>query len=131
MKGIIVIDKPSGITSFDVVKKIRYQFKVKKVGHCGTLDPLATGVLVVLLGEDTRLFSKFSEFDKGYTATLQLGLTTDTGDCQGKILEKCDISSIPLSKVEDVFKEFTGEISQLPPMFSALKYQLKLHRGVF
>lgn len=125
MNGIIVIDKPSGVTSFDVVKKIRYKFKIKKVGHCGTLDPLATGILVVLLGEDTKLFSKFSAFDKGYTATLQLGLTTNTGDCQGKIIEKCDIDNIPLSKVEDAFKKFRGEIKQLPPMFSALKYQGK------
>jgi tRNA pseudouridine55 synthase len=122
MNGIIVVDKPAGITSFDVVRKIRHKFKTKKVGHCGTLDPIATGILVVLLGSDTKLFSKFSGFDKSYMATLQLGMSTSTGDCQGDVLNRCDASKISTRDLEDVFKEFTGEINQLPPMFSALKY---------
>jgi len=125
MNGIIVVDKPSGITSFDVVRKVRHKFKIKKVGHCGTLDPLATGLLIVLLGSDTKLFSKFSGFDKTYTATLLLGVTTNTGDCQGDILNKCDANRIFAFDLENIFKEFIGDLDQLPPMFSALKYHGK------
>jgi tRNA pseudouridine55 synthase len=125
MDGIIVVDKPAGITSFDVVRKIRQKLKIKKVGHCGTLDPLATGILVILLGRHTKLFSSFSNFDKGYLASLKLGLSTDSGDCQGKVLRECDIGDVSLPKVEGIFKEFIGEFNQLPPMFSALKYKGK------
>lgn len=124
-KGIIIIDKPSGITSFDVVRSIRRKFKIKKVGHCGTLDPLATGILVILLGEDTKLFSKFSTFDKAYEATLELGLSTSTGDCMGEVLERKITDNVAISDIENVFKDFTGEITQVPPMFSALKYHGK------
>jgi len=125
MRGIIIVDKPSGITSFDVVREIRRKFKIKKVGHCGTLDPLATGLLVILLGQDTKLFSKFSTFDKMYKATLELGLSTTTGDCNGDILRRCNVDNISISQIENVFKEFAGEIIQVPPMFSALKYKGK------
>jgi len=125
MNGIVIIDKPSGITSFDVVKKIRHKFKIKKVGHCGTLDPLATGLLVVLLGSDTKLFSKFSAFDKAYLSTLKLGVATETGDCQGKIISECSVCDMPISQIEEVFNEFKGEINQIPPMFSALKHKGK------
>ncbi|MBL7197847.1 MAG: tRNA pseudouridine(55) synthase TruB [Candidatus Omnitrophica bacterium] len=125
MKGIVIIDKPSGITSFDVVKKIRNKFKIKKVGHCGTLDPLATGLLVILLGKDTKLFSEFSTFDKSYKATLELGLSTSTGDCLGDVLERRKVENITISDIENVFKDFIGEIIQVPPMFSALKYHGK------
>jgi len=125
MKGIIVVDKPSGITSFDVVRSIRSRLRIKKVGHCGTLDPLATGLLVILLGESTKLFPKFSSFDKSYEATLQLGIITATGDCQGEVLEKREIGDIPSDKLKEVFSEFEGDITQEPPMFSALKYHGK------
>jgi tRNA pseudouridine55 synthase len=125
MNGFIVIDKPVGITSFDVIRKIRSKFRIKRVGHCGTLDPLATGLLVILLGKDTKLFSKFSMFDKAYNATLELGLSTATGDCQGEILERGRIDNIYVSDIENVFKDFMGEIMQVPPMFSALKYHGK------
>lgn len=124
-KGIIVVDKPSGITSFDVVRKIRSRFKIKKVGHCGTLDPLATGLLVILLGKDTKLFSKFSTFDKAYKASLELGLSTSTGDCLGEVLERKGIENLSTSDIESVFKDFIGDIIQVPPMFSALKYHGK------
>jgi len=125
MNGIIVVDKPSGITSFDVVRKIRSKLKIKKVGHSGTLDPLATGLLVILLGQDTKLFSKFSTFDKSYRATLELGITTSTGDCLGEVIEKHKIDNITTADIEKVFKDFTGDIIQIPPMFSALKYHGK------
>ncbi|MFC1708534.1 tRNA pseudouridine(55) synthase TruB [Candidatus Omnitrophota bacterium] len=124
-KGIIVIDKPSGITSFDVVRKVRSKFKIKKVGHCGTLDPLATGLLVILLGQDTKLFSKFSTFDKAYKATLELGVSTSTGDCQGEVSERKEVEGIIVGDIENIFKDFMGEITQVPPMFSALKYHGK------
>jgi len=124
-KGIIVVDKPSGITSFDVVRKIRGRFKIKKVGHCGTLDPLATGLLVILLGKDTKLFSRFSTFDKAYKATLELGVSTTTGDCQGEVIEKRKVEKITASDIEKVFQDFKGDIIQVPPMFSALKYHGK------
>ncbi|MDD5006137.1 MAG: tRNA pseudouridine(55) synthase TruB [Candidatus Omnitrophica bacterium] len=125
MNGIIIIDKPAGMTSFDIVQTIRRRFKIKRVGHCGTLDPLATGLLIMLLGKDTKLFSKFSTFDKVYKATLELGLTTSTGDCEGKVLRRCGVDNISISEIEKVFKEFMGEITQVPPMFSALKYRGK------
>jgi tRNA pseudouridine55 synthase len=123
MNGIIIVDKPSGISSFDVVRKVRHKFKIKKVGHCGTLDPLATGLLVILLGSDTKLFNRFSGFDKAYLATLELGVSTTTGDCQGDVLKKNDIARISAQNLENVFKEFNGDIEQVPPMFSALKYK--------
>ena len=85
--GIIIIDKPKGITSHDVVDIVRRKLRIKKVGHAGTLDPLATGVLVVLVGRATKLFSKFSGADKKYTATLKLGVSTTTGDIEGDIIE--------------------------------------------
>jgi tRNA pseudouridine55 synthase len=124
-KGIVIVDKPQGITSFDVVKEIRSKFKIRKVGHCGTLDPLATGLLIILLGDDTKLFSKFSTFDKSYKATLELGVSTSTGDCMGKVLDRKEVKNIITSDVENIFKEFMGEINQMPPMFSALKYHGK------
>lgn len=125
MKGIIIIDKPSGVTSFDIVQKVRSKFKIKRVGHCGTLDPLATGLLIILLGRDTKLFPKFSSFDKVYKATLELGVSTSTGDCNGEVLNKSEVNNIAVSDLERVFNDFTGEIVQVPPMFSALKYHGK------
>ena len=125
MDGIVYIDKPSGLTSFDVVRKIRHQLKIKKVGHCGTLDPLATGLLVVLLGKSTKLFSAFSGLDKEYEATLQLGVTTATGDCQGEVVRTRALNGINSEKIRQIFKEFKGTIAQVPPMYSALKYKGK------
>lgn len=125
MNGIVIIDKPSGVTSFDVVQKIRHKFRIKRVGHCGTLDPLATGLLVVLLGKDTKLFSKFSAFDKVYKATLELGVSTSTGDCHGEVVNRCEVNNITIPEIKNVFESFMGEIIQVPPMFSALKYHGK------
>jgi len=126
MEGIIIVNKPQGMTSFDVVKYIRHKFKIKRVGHSGTLDPLATGILIILLGRYTKLFTQFSSFDKAYEATLELGVKTTTGDSLGEVIYKNNnYSHITKSQIEDIFKEFTGEISQIPPMFSALKYHGK------
>ncbi|MFA6378726.1 MAG: tRNA pseudouridine(55) synthase TruB [Candidatus Omnitrophota bacterium] len=123
--GILIIDKPSDITSHDVVDIVRRKFKMKQVGHAGTLDPLATGVLVILLGQATKLFNKFSAFDKAYVATIKLGVTTDTADIRGTILEQKPYDFITEKEVKNVFNTFLGEIDQIPPMVSALKHKGK------
>ena len=121
MKGIIVVNKPNGITSHDVVSEVRRKLHIRRVGHAGTLDPLATGVLIILVGQSTKLFQKFVEFDKAYRATLILGTSTNSADIQGKIIQQLPYQHIELSQIEDTFKKFKGEIQQIPPMVSAVK----------
>jgi len=121
--GIIIIDKPQGLTSHDVVIRIRQKLKRRKVGHGGTLDPIATGVLIMLVGSATKLFNKFSNMDKEYIATLTLGKATDTGDLQGKIIKELPYSHIDEEQIRDVFRQFKGEIEQIPPMMSAIKHK--------
>ena len=125
MDGIIIVNKPPGWTSFDVVAKIRGLTRVKKVGHSGTLDPMATGVLPVFLGKATKSIQYFLNGDKGYEGDMTLGVTTDTGDAEGKILntksETLNKFEITISKLEELFKKYTGEIEQVPPMYSAIK----------
>jgi tRNA pseudouridine55 synthase len=122
-EGIIIVNKPKGFTSHQVVERIRKILGIKRVGHTGTLDPLATGVLLILVGKTTRFFRRFLSYDKEYIATITLGKLTDTGDIWGKILKETEVPSLNKSIIEDVFKEFIGEIEQIPPMFSALKYK--------
>ena len=120
--GILLIDKPAGITSHDVVWRVRKLFGTKKVGHTGTLDPMATGVLVVLLGRAAKACEYVSHDEKVYEATLRLGLTTDTEDVTGTILTTASHDAIPSAEaVEAVLPSFRGEILQTPPMYSALK----------
>lgn len=119
----MVVDKPGGLTSHDCVKIIRKKFGMKKVGHAGTLDPLATGILVMLLGKATRLFPLFANFDKEYEATLTLGISTDTGDIKGKIIESSKYEHVTFDKMQVAISRFQGEIEQIPPMVSALKYK--------
>ncbi|MDD2336823.1 MAG: tRNA pseudouridine(55) synthase TruB [Geobacteraceae bacterium] len=121
MHGFLVIDKPAGITSHDVVAKVRRVLSQKKVGHTGTLDPFATGVLPVALGDATKVISHLDESVKEYRAIMRLGITTDTQDCTGKVLEQKDFEKITETQVLEAFANFTGIISQLPPMFSAVK----------
>ena len=123
MEGIIIIDKPSGITSHDVVTHIRRRFKIKRVGHAGTLDPLATGVLVALVGRATKLFDQFVTFDKAYQATLRLGTKTTTADIQGEVISQKPFSHVSRADIENVLKKFIGQIEQLPPMVSAVKFK--------
>jgi len=123
MEGVIVVNKPPGITSHDVVGFIRRKFKMRRVGHAGTLDPLATGVLVMLLGKSTKLFDRFVAFDKSYRATLRLGTKTSTADIMGHVIEEKPFSGITRSRVEEVFRGFVGDIEQKPPMVSAVKHQ--------
>lgn len=119
--GIINIFKEKGYTSHDVVAKMRGILKQKKIGHSGTLDPDATGVLPVLLGNATVLSDMLTDKSKEYEAVLLLGVSTDTQDISGKILKKCDISSLTQDEVKSVIRSFPGEYMQLPPMYSALK----------
>ncbi|MBI3315171.1 MAG: tRNA pseudouridine(55) synthase TruB [Candidatus Omnitrophica bacterium] len=123
MEGVIVVNKPPGITSHDVVGFVRRKFKMRRVGHAGTLDPLATGVLVMLLGKSTKLFDRFVAFDKSYRATLRLGTKTATADIMGRVIEEKPFSGITRSRVEEVFRGFVGDIEQKPPMVSAVKHQ--------
>jgi len=123
LQGIMLVNKPSGITSHDVVAFVRRKFKMRRVGHAGTLDPLATGVLVILLGKSTRLFDKFVAFDKSYRATLRLGLKTTTADIMGQVLLERPYDAIDEEKIKDVFLRFTGDIEQKPPMVSAVKHK--------
>jgi tRNA pseudouridine55 synthase len=122
MDGFLNIDKPAGITSFDVVRKIRYLTGVKKVGHAGTLDPFATGVLLVFVGRKaTKHISQFTSLEKEYYAKVKLGEKTDTADLTGKVIKEVLIPELSISQIESVFKNFIGKIQQMPPMYSALK----------
>ena len=122
-QGIVLVNKPAGITSHDVVGFVRRTFKMRRVGHAGTLDPMATGVLVILLGNSTKLFDKFVAFDKTYRATLRLGIKTATADIMGQVLLERPYEGIDEDAVKKVFLQFTGDIEQKPPMVSAVKHQ--------
>lgn len=119
MNGIIVIDKENGYTSFDVVAKMRRICGEKKIGHTGTLDPMATGVLPILIGNATKAQSLLPESDKEYEATFSFGITTDTLDITGKVLSQTE-SNIKSEDLEAVLPQFRGDIMQLPPMYSAI-----------
>jgi tRNA pseudouridine55 synthase len=121
MNGILLIDKPPGMSSFEVVRQVRRICKTRRVGHAGTLDPLATGVLPVAVGQATRLVEYLMSGDKTYQATLRLGKITDTQDAEGRIVEEHDWHAVDHRALEDAFACFHGELQQLPPMYSALK----------
>lgn len=119
--GIVIINKEKGDTSQKVVSKVKRILNVKKAGHIGTLDPLATGVLPVLIGEATKLSKYLIEHNKTYIATIQLGQKRDTGDEEGKIIEMCEVGNIDEKIVEQVLKAFEGVQKQIPPKYSAIK----------
>jgi tRNA pseudouridine55 synthase len=121
ISGMLLIDKPSNITSFEVVKILRKILNVKKAGHCGTLDPLANGLLLVLFGKATKLQNKFMKKDKVYSSSFLLGVTTDTYDLDGNITSIEEIPNLNDEKIEVLVNKFKGKISQIPPMYSALK----------
>ncbi len=118
--GIIPVNKPSGWTSFDVVAKMRGILKIRRIGHSGTLDPMATGVLPVFLGKATKACDMIEADGKAYVAGFRLGVTTDTQDISGEILKTSD-RAVTLSQLEEAAKQFVGEIMQVPPMYSAVK----------
>lgn len=120
MEGIIVIDKPKGISSFDVIRKLRKILKIKKIGHTGTLDPLATGLMLICVGKATKLASELESKEKTYKASFEFGYLTDSLDSEGKILKTC-CKQIDLKDLEISIKKFIGDIKQVPPMYSALK----------
>jgi tRNA pseudouridine55 synthase len=135
MNGIIIIDKPQGWTSFDVCNKIRHLTGIRKVGHSGTLDPMATGLLPVFLGSATKSVQHFISGEKGYIAEMTLGIRTDTLDATGKAITQpspgyFQVNKLPSMrplpkgeglKVKEIFKKYVGKIKQKPPMFSAKK----------
>ena len=125
LNGILVVNKPSGVTSHDVVDEVRKRLKFRKVGHAGTLDPIATGVLVILVGAATKLFHKLVGLDKKYEATLLFGIKTATGDKEGKTIGTEDPSFVTEEAVKRVFSKFKGPSMQVPPMVSAKHYQGK------
>ena len=120
MNGIVIIDKPQDWTSQDVVSKLRGVLHTKRIGHGGTLDPMATGVLPVFVGRATRGVEFFEHAEKTYEAVLQLGITTDTEDITGTVLEERPVS-VTAQMLEEVLSQFRGEIDQIPPMYSAIK----------
>ena len=121
MNGILIVDKEMGKTSFDIIRDVRKKYNIKKVGHIGTLDPMATGVLPVLIGEATKLSDYLIEHDKEYIVELELGIKTDTGDIEGKVIEKRELKKIEIEEIEKVLNTFIGESNQIPPMYSAIK----------
>lgn len=121
MDGVLVVHKEAGWTSHDVVAKVRHLLGATKVGHAGTLDPAATGVLPVLIGKGTRIAEYLVPWDKEYRACLRLGETTDTQDATGTVLQRRMADGVTPAGVEEVIGRFRGEIQQIPPMYSAVK----------
>jgi len=124
LKGVINVLKPPGMTSHDVVNFLRRLFQIKKIGHSGTLDPAAAGVLPIFVGKATKAIEFFMDDDKEYIAEMRLGVTTDTGDLEGNVK---NISPVKITKfhLKEALKQFIGEISQVPPMYSAVRYKGK------
>ncbi|MBI2486670.1 MAG: tRNA pseudouridine(55) synthase TruB [Deltaproteobacteria bacterium] len=121
MDGIVVLDKPKGMTSLRAVSKVKTVLKTRRAGHTGTLDPFATGVLPICVGKATKVIPFLDEDFKEYEALLRLGITTDTMDATGRVVIEKNVGAITRELVIDVFSKFKGKITQIPPMFSALK----------
>jgi len=121
LDGAILIDKPAGPTSHDVVDAIRRQFNLKKVGHCGTLDPNATGLLIIVLGRGTKLSEKLMSDDKLYEGTMKFGEATDSYDADGELLSSLPVPPLTLDELNQSAAEFVGDLMQTPPMVSAVK----------
>src|SRR5262249_53812594 len=121
LDGAVLIDKPAGPTSHDVVDAIRRKFGIKKVGHCGTLDPNATGLLIIVLGRGTKLSEKLMGDDKVYEGTIKFGVDTNSYDADGEILETKPVPQLSLDQLNDLAAQFIGDQMQTPPMVSAIK----------
>jgi tRNA pseudouridine55 synthase len=121
LDGAVLIDKPAGPTSHDVVDAIRRRFGIKKVGHCGTLDPNATGLLIIVLGRGTKLSEKLMADDKVYQGTIQFGVATDSYDADGEVTETKPVPALTLEQLNGLAAEFIGDQMQTPPMVSAIK----------
>jgi tRNA pseudouridine55 synthase len=125
LSGVVVVNKPSGPTSFDVVRRVKGLFKVKRVGHTGTLDPTATGVLPICVGEATKVAGFIADGEKEYEATVRFGQVTDTQDAAGRVLETRPIEGVTEDRVREALLSFVGLIEQTPPMYSARKIEGK------
>jgi tRNA pseudouridine55 synthase len=121
--GVLVIDKTAGVTSFDAVALLRRRLGLRRVGHAGTLDPDATGVLPMLLGEATKLMAYLADQDKEYVAALRLGVTTDTGDLGGRVIAQAPVPTVDRAQLEAACRPFVGRIKQVPPMYSAVHHE--------
>src|SRR6201984_3373979 len=119
--GVFLIDKKSGMTSHDVVAIVRNRLETQKVGHCGTLDPFATGLLLVVVGRGTKIQDLLMSEDKEYVGTLTLGVSTDSQDRDGNVVETRPVQEVDQGKIELAFKKFHGDFYQMPPMVSAIK----------
>jgi len=119
--GVLLVDKATGMTSHDVVAIVRRRLQIKKVGHCGTLDPIATGLLLLTLGRGTKIQDLLMSEDKEYAGTLVLGISTDTQDRAGAIVEERPVPPLDDATVQSAFEKYTGDFYQLPPMVSAIK----------
>ena len=119
--GVLLVDKAAGMTSHDVVALVRRQLQIKKVGHCGTLDPIATGLLILTLGRGTKIQDLLMSEDKEYVGTLSLGKTTDTQDRAGQVIEERPVPELTEDNVRAAFEKFRGDFYQMPPMVSAIK----------
>jgi len=119
--GALLVDKPEGISSFDVIRQIRRLYNTKKVGHCGTLDPFASGVMVLLFGEATKIAAYLTEEDKRYQGIFKLGITTDTGDREGQTTKQILADHCTLLQVQEVAHSLIGKMDQQPPRYSAQK----------
>jgi len=121
LDGALLVDKPAGPTSHDVVAAIRRRFALKKVGHCGTLDPNATGLLIIVLGRATKLSEKLMGDDKVYEGSIEFGVTTNSYDVDGEILETKPVPPLTLDQLNEAATSFVGDLMQTPPMVSAVK----------
>ena len=125
LHGVLLLDKPLGLSSNDALQKAKWLLRAEKAGHTGTLDPLATGLLPLCFGAATKFSQLSLDADKRYLATLALGIRTTTGDAEGEVLERLDADHITREQVEAASRAFVGEIAQMPPMYSALKHEGK------
>lgn len=123
VNGLLLLDKPAGMSSNDALQQVKRLFNAQKAGHTGSLDPLATGMLPICLGEATKISGFLLDADKRYRMTCKLGVKTATGDTEGEVLERRPVPSLDAGALEPVLARFRGEIQQIPPMYSALKHQ--------
>ncbi len=121
LSGVLLIDKASGMTSHDAVALVRRRLGIKKVGHCGTLDPLATGLLLIVIGKGTKIQDLLMSEDKEYAGTMELGITTDSQDADGEVVETKPVPELTRDQIDAAFAKFKGDFYQMPPMVSAIK----------
>lgn len=120
-EGILLVDKPAGCTSHDVVGRLRRLLKIKKIGHAGTLDPNATGLLIMLIGRATKVSQYLMSLDKVYQGVMRMGIETNTYDCEGEVTAEYPVPALDRASLEEIFAGFIGDQYQMPPMFSAKK----------